>query len=146
MRRFATTIRVPSSSYAEYCLLSTQTRYLDWDHVKKQMYKVHLPHLQAGYIAKIEYEEATDAEGQPDWIMYYTPGPNAAAEYRAFMGGGNRAVRSCPRPPSRPRTLALPFPAAAPPPAESVRPLQNWIRSLNPALTRRSSRSLSRRA
>ncbi len=96
-------------SYAEYCLLSTQTRYLDWDHVKKQMYKVHLPHLRAGYIAKIEYEEATDAEGQPDWIMYYTPGPNAAAEYRAFMGGGNRAVQRLTKPPERPRTLPLAF-------------------------------------
>lgn len=103
-------------SYAEYCLLSTQTRYLDWDHVKKQMYKVHLPHLRAGYIAKIEYEEAPDAEGQPDWIMYYTPGPNAAAEYRAFVGGGNRAVQRLTKPPGRPRTLSLAFPEVAVPP------------------------------
>ena len=29
--------------YSEYCLLSTATRYLDFDHVKKQMYKIHLP-------------------------------------------------------------------------------------------------------
>ena len=45
-------------SYAEYCLLSTQVRYFDWDHVKKQMYKVHLPHLRSGYVARIEYEAA----------------------------------------------------------------------------------------
>ncbi len=94
-------------SYAEYCLLSTQARYFDWDHVKKQMYKVHLPHLRSGYIAKIEYETATDSEGKPDWIMYYTPGPNAAAEYRAFTGGGNRAVQRLPKLPERPRTLPL---------------------------------------
>lgn len=96
-------------SYADYCLLSTQTRYLDWDHVKKQMYKVHLPHLRSGYITKIEYEAATDAQGLPDWTMYYTPGPNAAAEYRAFVGGGNRAVQRLTKPPERPRTLPLAF-------------------------------------
>lgn len=102
-------------SYAEYCLLSTQTRYLDWDHIKKQMYKVHLPHLRSGYIAKVEYEAVTDAEGLPDWTMYYTPGPNAAAEFRAFTGGGNRAVQRLPKPPGRPKTLALPFSSAATP-------------------------------
>ena len=96
-------------SYAEYCLLSTQTRYLDWDHIKKQMYKVHLPHLRSGYIAKIEYEPVTDAEGLPDWSMYYTPGPNATAEYRAFTGGGNRAVQRLSKPPERPGTLPLAF-------------------------------------
>lgn len=104
-------------SYAEYCLLSTQTRYLDWDHVKKQMYKVHLPHLRSGYVAKIEYEAATDAEGQPDWVMYYTPGPNAVAEYRAFMGGGNRAVQRLTKPPERPGTLPVAF---SEPPAHSA--------------------------
>jgi len=104
-------------SYADYCLLSTQTRYLDWDHVKKQMYKVHLPHLRSGYITKIEYEAATDAEGLPDWTMYYTPGPNAAAEYRAFVGGGNRAVQRLTKPPERPRTLPLAFSEDQVPPA-----------------------------
>ena len=107
-------------SYAEYCLLSTQTRYLDWDHVKKQMYKVHLPHLRSGYIAKIEYEPATDAKGLPDWVMYYTPGPNAAAEYRAFTGGGNRAVQRLSKPAARPKTLALPFPEAEAWPPEAA--------------------------
>ncbi len=36
-------------TYSDYCTLSTQTGYPDWDHVKKQMYKVHLPHLRFGY-------------------------------------------------------------------------------------------------
>ncbi len=80
-------------TYSDYCTLSTQTRYTDWDHVKKQMYKVHLPHLRFGYLAKVEYEATTDAEGKPDWNMLYTPGPNAAAEFNAFKGGGNRAVQ-----------------------------------------------------
>ncbi len=108
-------------SYAEYCLLSTQSRYLDWDHIKKQMYKVHLPHLRSGYIAKIEYEAITDAEGMPDWTMYYTPGPNAAAEYRAFTGGGNRAVQRLSKASERPKTLPLAFSEAqAPPVSENV--------------------------
>lgn len=71
--------------YSEYCTYSTQTRYQDYDHVKKQMYKVHRPHLQEGYIAKAELQATTDEAGQPDWIMFYTPGPKAKADHRAFM-------------------------------------------------------------
>ncbi len=81
--------------YSEYCLLSTATRYMDFDHVKKQMYKIHVPHIQSGYLSKVGYENTTDAEGQPDWWMYYTPGPNAAREYDQFTGrvAGSRRPR-----------------------------------------------------
>ena len=71
--------------YADYCLLSTQQRYTVYDQVKKQMYKVHQPHVQSGYITKVYYEGTTDADGQPDWLMHYTPGAKARAEYVAFM-------------------------------------------------------------
>jgi hypothetical protein len=71
-------------SYSDYCTFSAQQRYFDYDHFKKQMYKVHLPHKQSGYLDKIEYEETTDANGQVDWMMVYTPGPKAKAEYAAF--------------------------------------------------------------
>src|SRR6266571_4055700 len=57
--------------YADYCLLSTQQRYTVYDQVKKQMYKVHQPHVQSGYITKVYYEGTTDADGQPDWLMHY---------------------------------------------------------------------------
>src|SRR5215831_14636760 len=67
--------------YADYCLLSTQQRYIIYDQVKKQMYKVHQPHLTAGYFVKVQYEATTDADGQPDWFMHYTPGSKAQAEY-----------------------------------------------------------------
>jgi len=101
-------------TYSDYCTLSTQTRYLDWDHVKKQMYKVHMPHLRSGYLAKVEYEAITDVEGKPDWNMLYTPGPNAAAEFRAFKGGGNRAVQKLakkqPFPSPAAEAIPLPFP------------------------------------
>jgi hypothetical protein len=71
--------------YAEYCLLSTQQRYTLYDQVKKQLYKVHQPHLTSGYFVQVRYEATTDAEGQPDWLLHYTPGPKATAEYTAFM-------------------------------------------------------------
>ena len=72
--------------YSEYCLLSTATRYFDFDHVKKQMYKVHKPHLDSGYLKRAQYQPTTDEEGRPDWKMLYTPGENAGREYQAFTG------------------------------------------------------------
>src|SRR5215471_5512146 len=71
--------------YSEYCLLSTQQRCLDAIQVQKQMYKVHRPHVQAGYLTKVTYEATTDADGQPDWLLHYTLGPTAKAEYAVFM-------------------------------------------------------------
>jgi hypothetical protein len=43
--------------YSEFCMYAPQTRYTDWDHVKKQMYKLHRPHLAAQYIEKIQFEK-----------------------------------------------------------------------------------------
>src|SRR5262249_47160727 len=70
--------------YADYCLLSTQHRSMEAVHVQKHMYKVHRPHLQSGYLSRVQYAATTDADGQPDWLLYYTPGPKARAEYAAF--------------------------------------------------------------
>jgi hypothetical protein len=70
--------------YSEYCMCSAQQRYLDYDHFKKQMYKVHRLHLQSGYVKSIRYVAAHDDAGQPDWKMYYMPGPRAEAEFHAF--------------------------------------------------------------
>jgi hypothetical protein len=70
--------------YSEYCTFAAQQRYTDAPHVKKQMYKVHKPHLTSGYLASVRYEATTDAEGHPDWMMSYVPGPKARAEYAAF--------------------------------------------------------------
>ncbi|MBV9468427.1 MAG: hypothetical protein JOZ57_04225, partial [Abitibacteriaceae bacterium] len=79
--------------YSEYCLLSTAARYYDFDHVKKQMYKVHRPHIDSGYIAKVTYEATTNEAGEADWWMCYTPGRNAGREYHAFTGS-SKARRS----------------------------------------------------
>jgi hypothetical protein len=70
--------------YSEYCTFAAQQRYTDYDHFKKQMYKVHKPHKQSGYIEKVWYESTTDQDGKPDWTMCYVPGPKAIAEYTAF--------------------------------------------------------------
>jgi hypothetical protein len=70
--------------YSDYCKYAPQVRYADFDHVKKQMYKLHTPHRQSGYIVKVEYEQTTDPEGNIDWSMLYTPGPKAFTEYHAF--------------------------------------------------------------
>lgn len=104
--------------YSEYCLLSTAIRYPDFEHVKKQMYKMLKPHIQSGYLRKVEYEATTNEKGEPDWILYLTPGINAAREFRAFTGQGK--IR---KPPKRgaqrkasarveTETLSLPFPDA----------------------------------
>lgn len=70
--------------YSEYCTYAPQVRYFDYEHVKKQMYKVHVPHRKSGYISAVELRETEDREGKPDWEMLYTPGRRAKAEYRAF--------------------------------------------------------------
>jgi hypothetical protein len=70
--------------YSYYCVRAPQTRYEDYDHVKKQMYKLHAPHKTSNYISTVEFRETTDAEGQLDWEMLYTPGRRAKTEFRAF--------------------------------------------------------------
>jgi hypothetical protein len=73
--------------YSYYCARAPQTRYLDYEHVKKQMYKVHAPHRKSDYISSVEFRETTDREGKLDWEMLYTPGRKARAEFRAFKKG-----------------------------------------------------------
>lgn len=70
--------------YSFYCARAPQIRYFDYDHVKKQMYKLQAPHKQSGYICEIELRETRDGEGRPDWEMFYTPGRKARVEFRSF--------------------------------------------------------------
>jgi hypothetical protein len=74
--------------YSEYCLLSTATRYRSFEQVKKQMYKIVLPHIKSGYLSKIEYQAIVNEQNEQDWVMLLTPGPNASREYRAVTGKG----------------------------------------------------------
>lgn len=73
--------------YSYYCTHAPQMRYFDYDHVKKQMYKLHAPHKSSGYISDIELRPSIDDAGNPDWEMLYTPGRRARAEFRAFKKG-----------------------------------------------------------
>src|SRR5512135_188270 len=79
-------------SYTEFSTYAPQTRYVEFDRVKKQMHNVHAPHRQSGYIAGVEFEATTDRDGRPDWTMIYTPGPKAKAEYQAFAKKGGSVV------------------------------------------------------
>ncbi len=110
-------------SYSDFCNRAPQTRYLDWEHVRKQMYKVHAPHLKAGYLAGVEFQEQQAESGEPDWIMLYTPGHRAQAEFKE----ANRKPRLLPRPqaakpakPSREAPAALP---AAPTEPQATAPI-----------------------
>ena len=70
--------------YSEFCMYSTMTRYFEFDQVKKQMYKIHQPHIKARYITKVEYEATVDDEGRPDWNMFYIPGETAKRQQLVF--------------------------------------------------------------
>ena len=74
--------------YSEFCKYAPLTRHVDWPYARNQMAKIHAPHRKSGYIGKIDYEQTVDADGIPDWIMLYQPGPKARAEFRAFTKRG----------------------------------------------------------
>jgi hypothetical protein len=73
-------------SYSEYCAYSAQQRYFDYEHVKKQMYKVHQPHKESCYLASVKFENTQDENGRADWMMTYTPGAKAYNEHDYFTG------------------------------------------------------------
>jgi len=79
-------------TYSEFCAHAPQMRHVDWERVRSQMNKVHRPHRQSGYIAKVDFQQTTDSAGGPDWIMLYMPGPKAKAEYKAFTKRGGPTV------------------------------------------------------
>ena len=70
--------------YSEFCLYSPLTRYFNYDQVKKQMYKIHKPHREFGYIERIDFEKTTDENGNDDWFFSYTAGERAKREFRIF--------------------------------------------------------------
>jgi hypothetical protein len=109
--------------YGEYCLLATQQRYATYEQVKKQMYKVHRPHLATGYLAQVWSTATTDADGQPDWLLHYTPGPKARAEYAAFRcqpGGETARPRPEDAEPADLLALMLPEAPASPVPTAAL--------------------------
>ena len=73
-----------SMTYSEYCEATGQRRLMTGTEVSKQMYKLHKPHLDNGYLAKVAFEKTADGNGQPDWNIWYVPGPRAKDEYIKF--------------------------------------------------------------
>jgi hypothetical protein len=111
-------------SYSDFCTRAPQTRYLDWEHVRKQMYKVHAPHLRSGYLAGVEFQEQQTESGEPDWLMLYTPGRKAQAEFREanrkpLLRAAKATKPSREIPVLPPATPAEPQ-TAAPPPAAQI--------------------------
>jgi hypothetical protein len=84
--------------YSEFCQSTPLTRYYKWEQVKKQLYKIHQPHKQSGYIKSVEFEETRDEDGRPDWLMRYKLGPRARREFREFNEKGKEKLLSSPRP------------------------------------------------
>jgi hypothetical protein len=132
--------------YADYCLLSTQQRYRVLEHVQKQMYKVHRPHIQSGYLTQVQYDATTDAAGQPDWRLHYTPGPKARAEYAAFMRhpGAEAAARLVPPTEADPEDLAAPLLREPPRATRLPRPEAPLVATTAPAAPDRGPRAAPR--
>lgn len=82
--------------YSEFCKLSTATRYYEFDQVKKQMYKVHRPHVESGYIEfGITYQPTIETEtGNIDWWIFYTAGPNAGKMHEEFTTVRRQRLKS----------------------------------------------------
>jgi hypothetical protein len=100
--------------YSDFCTRAPLTRYPDYDHVKKQMYKVHSLHLKSGYLAKVEFQEQRGEGGELDWVMLYTPGRRAVAEFRE----ASKKPRTLQRPQATKVTNETPRPL--PPPAPNA--------------------------
>jgi hypothetical protein len=73
--------RLAKMLYSEFCTYAPQARYFTWEQVKKQMYKLHKPHLKSGYIESISYEQMRGDDGSLDWLFSYTPGRKAKGEH-----------------------------------------------------------------
>ncbi len=69
--------------YSEFCTYAPQTRYFDFEKVKKQMYKLNVAHKKSGYILHVHFQEVIGKTGEIDWEMYYTPGLKAKGEHTA---------------------------------------------------------------
>lgn len=85
-------------SYSEYCTFSAQLRHHERQRVQDQMAKLLRPHKVSGYITAVKYEPTIDAENQPDWILYVTPGPKAIAEFEAAHERKPRKLATITRP------------------------------------------------
>lgn len=108
-------------AYSEYCTFSAQLRHFERQPVQDQMAKVLRPHKASGYITGVQYEPTIDAQNQPDWILFLTPGPKARAEFALAHGGRKTrkmiaadANAAGDQPSRRRRTVSPPAPVEQP--------------------------------
>lgn len=67
--------------YSEFCECAPLSRQIKDKRFYDQMGVIHRPHLKSGYLAKVEYTKLMDENGETDWLIHYTPGLLARAEY-----------------------------------------------------------------
>jgi len=91
--------------YSDFCKYAPLTRFFEWDQVRPQMHRIHKEHLASGYINKVDFEETREEQGRIDWVMFYTPGKRAYAEFEAFNKDRENSDRAPER--SGPRLLTL---------------------------------------
>ena len=77
--------RAAKMLYSEFCTYAPQTRFFDWEQVRPQMYRLHKPHLESGYIENISFEKIRNEDGTLDWLFTYIPGRKAKGEHTFAM-------------------------------------------------------------
>lgn len=77
--------RTAKMLYSEFCTYAPQTRFFDWEQVRPQMYRLHKPHLESGYIENISFEKIRNEDGTLDWLFTYVPGRKAKGEHTFAM-------------------------------------------------------------
>lgn len=71
--------------YSEFSTYAPQTRFYDWEQVRPQMYRLHKPHLESGYIESFYYEQIRADDGTLDWLFIYKAGRKAKGEHTFAM-------------------------------------------------------------
>jgi hypothetical protein len=98
--------------YSEFCQSAPLTRHYETRKMHSQMWKIHKPHIDAGYIKSVEFMETTDDTSAVDWLIKYTPGRRARQEFREFT-----TKRLVDQEPKKPRLVTPLTKNDAPPPA-----------------------------
>lgn len=109
--------------YSDFCREAPQKRYYQYKRMHRQMKEVHAPHLENGWIQAVEFVQTTDAEGNFDWEMFYTPGGKAQAEHRVTRRESQLSFDYSEERGRSPRRGRPPKSLAPPPPIEAPTPL-----------------------
>ncbi len=72
--------------YSEFCECAPLKRQFRDKSFYNQMGDIHKPHLRSGYLSKVGFTKITDPQGLSDWLIHYTPGIRAKAEYHVSKG------------------------------------------------------------